>query len=60
MSVVVPAYNEEERLVGMLEETVDYLEHAYGTLAGNEKEEKEYKDDSVRQRQTSKIGRAHV
>lgn len=32
MSVVVPAYNEEERLGGMLEEAVDYLENAYGTL----------------------------
>ena len=33
MSVVVPAYNEENRLSGMLEETANYLEHAYGTLA---------------------------
>ncbi|PGH13931.1 hypothetical protein AJ79_03346 [Helicocarpus griseus UAMH5409] len=33
MSVVVPAYNEEDRLVGMLEEAVNYLEKAYGTLA---------------------------
>ncbi|EEP79544.1 hypothetical protein UREG_04390 [Uncinocarpus reesii 1704] len=32
MSVVVPAYNEEERLPGMLEEAVNYLERAYGTL----------------------------
>ena len=30
MSVVVPAYNEQDRLGGMLEEAVDYLEHAYG------------------------------
>ena len=30
MSVVVPAYNEEERLGGMLEEAVDYLENVYG------------------------------
>lgn len=34
MSVVIPAYNEEERLGGMLEEAVNYLEHTYGTLAG--------------------------
>ncbi|KAJ5182849.1 Dolichyl-phosphate beta-glucosyltransferase [Penicillium capsulatum] len=34
MSVVVPAYNEEERLAGMLEEAVNYLEHMYGTLGG--------------------------
>ncbi|CAI7603422.1 unnamed protein product [Penicillium glandicola] len=30
MSVVVPAYNEEDRLTGMLEEAVNYLEHMYG------------------------------
>lgn len=34
MSVVVPAYNEEDRLAGMLEEAVNYLEHMYGTLNG--------------------------
>ncbi|WEW56634.1 dolichyl-phosphate beta-glucosyltransferase [Emydomyces testavorans] len=33
MSVVVPAYNEEDRLSGMLEETVNYLERAHETLA---------------------------
>lgn len=32
MSVVVPAYNEEDRLAGMLEEAVNYLERMYGTL----------------------------
>jgi dolichyl-phosphate beta-glucosyltransferase len=31
MSVVVPAYNEEERLAGMLEEAVNFLERTYGT-----------------------------
>jgi dolichyl-phosphate beta-glucosyltransferase len=31
MSVVVPAYNEEERLEGMLEEAVEYLEKEYGS-----------------------------
>jgi dolichyl-phosphate beta-glucosyltransferase len=30
MSVVVPAYNEEERLIGMLEEAVDYLQIEFG------------------------------
>lgn len=30
MSVVVPAYNEEERLIGMLEEAVEYLQESYG------------------------------
>lgn len=31
MSVVVPAFNEEDRLTGMLEEAVNYLERMYGT-----------------------------
>lgn len=61
MSVVVPAYNEEERLIGMLEETVDYLEHAYGTLAEQASNEqgngKKSKNDGVRQRKT---GNGHV
>ncbi|KAJ5562590.1 Dolichyl-phosphate beta-glucosyltransferase [Penicillium sp. DV-2018c] len=35
MSVVVPAYNEEDRLVGMLEEAVNYLERIYGTATAN-------------------------
>jgi dolichyl-phosphate beta-glucosyltransferase len=30
MTLVVPAYNEEERLSGMLEEAVEYLEEQYG------------------------------
>lgn len=30
ISVVVPAYNEEDRLEGMLEEAVEYLESQYG------------------------------
>ena len=29
MSVIVPAYNEEQRLWGMLEEAVDYLQESY-------------------------------
>lgn len=33
MSVVVPAFNEEERLGGMLEEAVNYLERTYGKPA---------------------------
>lgn len=43
MSVVIPAYNEEKRLVGMLEEAVAYLDKVYGRPAINtievEKEE---------------------
>lgn len=45
MSVVVPAYNEEERIGGMLEEAVGYLEHVYGTSAM--KERKEEKKEGV-------------
>ncbi|ETN40434.1 uncharacterized protein HMPREF1541_04711 [Cyphellophora europaea CBS 101466] len=33
MTLVVPAYNEEKRLTGMLEEAVNYLETEYGTAA---------------------------
>lgn len=33
MTVVVPAYNEEKRLTGMLEEAVNYLETEYGGSA---------------------------
>jgi dolichyl-phosphate beta-glucosyltransferase len=43
MSVVVPAYNEEERLEGMLEEAVDYLESQYGNAHAGGKGEKSQK-----------------
>lgn len=33
MTVVVPAYNEEKRLIGMLEESVNFLEQTYGSLS---------------------------
>ncbi|KAJ5785930.1 Dolichyl-phosphate beta-glucosyltransferase [Penicillium pulvis] len=48
MSVVVPAYNEEDRLSGMLEEAVNYLEHMYGTLAS------EHESDAVETRSMRK------
>ncbi|KAK5061430.1 hypothetical protein LTR84_007973 [Exophiala bonariae] len=35
MTLVVPAYNEEHRLTGMLEEAVNFLENAYGTGKGS-------------------------
>lgn len=38
MSVVVPAYNEEDRLVGMLEEAVDYLQKEFGGAHEGDKE----------------------
>jgi dolichyl-phosphate beta-glucosyltransferase len=38
LSVVVPAYNEEARLGGMLEEAVDFLQRAYGDAHGPEVE----------------------
>jgi dolichyl-phosphate beta-glucosyltransferase len=34
MSVIVPAYNEEARLTGMLEEAVDFLQTHYGDAHG--------------------------
>ena len=37
ISVVVPAYNEEERLAGMLEEAVAYLQEKYGDAHGAKK-----------------------
>ncbi|KAF2477584.1 uncharacterized protein BDR25DRAFT_274829 [Lindgomyces ingoldianus] len=37
MSVVVPAFNEEERLGGMLEEAVGYLQSEYGNAHEGEK-----------------------
>ncbi|KAF2270248.1 hypothetical protein CC78DRAFT_528729 [Lojkania enalia] len=37
MSVVVPAYNEEQRLGGMLEEAVSYLQDQYGSAYDGEK-----------------------
>lgn len=40
LSVVVPAYNEEARLGGMLEEAVEYLQKAYGDAHGPEVESK--------------------
>ncbi|KAL2839920.1 nucleotide-diphospho-sugar transferase [Aspergillus pseudoustus] len=40
MSLVVPAYNEQDRLGGMLEEAVNYLERMYGTLANGQVQEK--------------------
>ncbi|KAI1905973.1 dolichyl-phosphate beta-glucosyltransferase [Ophidiomyces ophidiicola] len=51
LSVVVPAYNEEKRLPGMLEEAVNYLERTYGTSVlpktNGAENEKEYKLDGV-------------
>ena len=36
MTVVVPAFNEEQRLRGMLEETVTFLEDEYGSIRGDQ------------------------
>ncbi|KAF2864715.1 nucleotide-diphospho-sugar transferase [Massariosphaeria phaeospora] len=38
LSVVVPAYNEEDRLSGMLEEAVDYLQAEYGGAHAGEQD----------------------
>lgn len=40
ISVVVPAFNEEERLVGMLEEAVDYLQKEFGGAHDSHRSEK--------------------
>ncbi|KAF7716243.1 Dolichyl-phosphate beta-glucosyltransferase [Penicillium ucsense] len=48
MSVVVPAYNEEKRLAGMLEEAVNYLERTYGTLQSSSSHEMEKNGVSTR------------
>ncbi|KAL2813260.1 nucleotide-diphospho-sugar transferase [Aspergillus granulosus] len=53
MSLVVPAYNEKDRLCGMLEEAVNYLERMYGTLANSHAEEK-----AIRQRKNASNGHA--
>ncbi|GLI74868.1 dolichyl-phosphate beta-glucosyltransferase [Penicillium ochrochloron] len=59
MSVVVPAYNEEDRLAGMLEEAVNYLEHMYGTLGHDEeKEASTVSTRSTRKRKTASNGQA--
>ncbi|KAL2856259.1 nucleotide-diphospho-sugar transferase [Aspergillus pseudodeflectus] len=51
ISLVVPAYNEKDRLGGMLEEAVNYLERMYGTLANGHVEEK-----AIRQRKNAANG----
>ncbi|KAJ5906815.1 Dolichyl-phosphate beta-glucosyltransferase [Penicillium subrubescens] len=59
MSVVVPAYNEEDRLAGMLEEAVNYLEHMYGTPGRDEeKEASTVSTRSTRKRKTATNGQA--
>ncbi|EXJ80462.1 dolichyl-phosphate beta-glucosyltransferase [Capronia coronata CBS 617.96] len=40
MTLVVPAFNEEDRLTGMLEEAVNFLETEYGSSAAGEIQEK--------------------
>ncbi|KAJ5735666.1 Dolichyl-phosphate beta-glucosyltransferase [Penicillium malachiteum] len=57
MSVVVPAYNEEDRLSGMLEEAVNYLEHMYGTL-GSEQDVTETR--STRKRKPNGSANGHA
>lgn len=60
MSVVIPAFNEEDRLSGMLEEAVNYLEHAYGTLAAQLPQEGEATRNGGRStRQRKATGKAN-
>ena len=53
MSVIVPAFNEEDRLPGMLEEAVTYLEHEYGILSGKVDAATEQHATLVRRRPSS-------
>lgn len=48
MSVVIPAYNEEERLSTMLEEAIEFLDATYGRKPGSSKKEKVGSNGSVR------------
>ncbi len=50
MTVVVPAFNEEDRLVGMLEEAVNYLEHEYGILSDKANAAKKQNGAPIRRR----------
>ncbi|KAJ5317574.1 hypothetical protein N7508_002082 [Penicillium antarcticum] len=54
MSVVVPAYNEEDRLTGMLEETVNYLERMYGTATTRETNGSESETSAIETRSMRK------
>lgn len=54
MSVVVPAYNEEERLSGMLEEAVAFLQDAYGDAHGPKTEEKQPSQSAHKRRASIK------
>lgn len=62
MSVVVPAYNEEERLAGMLEEAVNFLERSYGTLAKekNGRPGRSEKKGDVRKRKVNEKANGHA
>ena len=50
MSVIVPAFNEEDRLVGMLEEAVNYLEHEYGLPSEKADTPPKQNETSIRRR----------
>ncbi|KAI1617907.1 dolichyl-phosphate beta-glucosyltransferase [Exophiala viscosa] len=50
MTVVVPAFNEEDRLTGMLEEAVNYLETEYGTTEASKQGEDTTENSTTRRR----------
>ncbi|KAI9711970.1 MAG: dolichyl-phosphate beta-glucosyltransferase [Bogoriella megaspora] len=50
MSVVIPAYNEAERLGGMLSEAVDFLQNAYGDAHGPKIEEQKPSTSAMERR----------
>lgn len=47
MTVIIPAFNEEQRLTGMLEEAVNLLEREYSNLAPAENKSKEIANGST-------------
>ena len=60
MSVVIPAYNEEDRLIGMLEETVNYLENEYGTISPRAQKIVEEKHDKQSRQRVSGKANGHA
>ena len=60
MSVVIPAYNEEDRLIGMLEETVNYLENEFGTISPRAQQIVEVKHDKQSRQRVNGKANGHA
>jgi dolichyl-phosphate beta-glucosyltransferase len=59
MSVVVPAYNEEERMGGMLEEAVEFLQSEYGDAQGPATQKKTPSSDIEAKRRNGQPPHSH-